>query len=371
MAEDPSETPANEGKTLLGFLATRRMRPIWGWFAFVLLIALSTSLLLAGEARQDALRLNAAAAEYVAQTELSVLLEPSDLVAPIHGDRAAELGRDIDARIISTTPIERVRIYSSLGRILYAADRGIVGTRPTYLRNLMFEIANGEAVVTQIHSGSLQTLVPIWLSPGGPVVVAELSQTFGPIASEATAGWYLVALACGALLLGAAGMIVATSLAAPRVAVPRTIIAPRRAAQHGSGAASVWASPGAPSGGAATAPSPAQRRELDDAITRIAELERRMGRSGERDAELQTLRDRLRETTGQLDRAELDATALRERLAFTQRALEEATARLQHGPATAFGHDDIEIQEQGGVDELSIRRSGGRTGSGTVRSSNG
>ena len=51
----------DEGKTVLGSLASRRMRPIWGWLAFVLVIALSTSLLLAHEAREDALRRNAAA----------------------------------------------------------------------------------------------------------------------------------------------------------------------------------------------------------------------------------------------------------------------------------------------------------------------
>jgi hypothetical protein len=345
--------------TLLGSLATRRMRPIWGWFAFVLLIALSTSLLLAGEAREDALRRNAAAAEHVAQTELARLLEPSDLAAPVHRDRAGELARDIDARIISTTPIDRVRIYSFLGRILYAQDAGIMGTRATYLRNLMFEIANGETAISQIHSDSLQTLVPIWLEPGGPVVVAELSQPFGPIASKATAHWYLVALACGALLLGAAGMIVATSLATPRVSIPSTSVTARRGAPHSSIAtASVWTSAGPPSGAPPTAPSTAQRKELDDALVRIAELEQRMGRVGERDAELQALQGRLRETTGQLDRAELDATALSERLALTLRALEETTARLEEiptGPRT-FAHDDIEIQ-QGGADELSIRRS--------------
>ena len=251
---------------MLGSLASRRMRPIWGWLAFALVIALSTSLLLAGEAREDALRRNAAAAEHVAQTELARLLQPSDLAAPVHGDRADELGRDIDERIISTTPIDRVRIYSALGRILYAEDTGIVGTHATYLRNLTFEIAKGETAVSQIHSGSLQTLVPIWLSPDGPVDVAELSQPFGPIASKATARWHLVALACGALLLGAVGMVVATSLARPRVALPRTYVGARKPG-HPSPSPNVW--PAAqPRAAGSPPPSPQQRKELDDALAR-------------------------------------------------------------------------------------------------------
>ena len=231
--------------TLLGSLATRRMRPRGGWSAFVRAVGVTTSLVRGGAAGEDAMRRNAAAAEHVAQTELALLLEPSDLAAPVHGDRAGELGRDIDARIVSTTPIDRVRIYSALGRILYAEDAGIVGTRATYLRNLMFEIANGEAAVSQIHSGSLQTLVPIWLSPGGPVVVAELSQPFGPIASKATAQWYLVALACGALLLGSIGMLVVTSLARPRLALPRTYVAAHRTpGRPATPPPNVWAGPG-------------------------------------------------------------------------------------------------------------------------------
>jgi hypothetical protein len=326
------------------------MRPIWGWLAFVLVIALSTSLLLADEAREDALRRNAAAAEHVAQTELFRLLEPSDLAAPVHGDRAEELGGDIDERIFGTTPIDRVRVYSALGRILYAEDTGIVGTRATYLRDLMLEIANGETAVSQIHRGSLQTLVPIRLTPGGPVGVAELSQPFGPIASKATAGWHLVALACGALLLGAVGMVVVTSLATPRVALPRTYVVARRPGRP-SPSSNAWpaARPRAPG---APAPSPQQRKELDDALARIEELERRVGASGERDAELRALRAKLRVMTEQLDRAEIDADTLRDRLALTQRALEE---EIQHG----------------GADDLSIRRPDGRMGSPTTRGARG
>jgi hypothetical protein len=354
---------------LLGSLATRRMRPLWGWLASVSVLALSASLLLADEAKDDALRRNAAAAEYLARTELAVLLEPDDLVAPVRGDRAEQLGRDIDERITTQTPIDRVRIYSSLGRILYADDAGIVGTRPTYLRALTFEIANGEAAVSQIHSGKLQTLVPIWLSPSGPVAVAELSQPFGPIASTATARWYTVALACGGLVLVAAVMILVSSLAPPSVTLPRAYVR-RRSSSHAPAAVLDASSPSAP----AVQPSPQQRRELDQALLRIAGLERHLGRLGDQDRELETLRASLRETTARLGRTELDAGALRERLLLTQRALDEATARLQGvlpADAAAFAHDDIEIKEHGDVDELSIRRSGARSRSRTTRSSHG
>ena len=303
------------------------MRPLWSWFAFVLALALSTSLLLAEEAKRDALRRSGAAAEYLARTELAVLLEPADLVAPVRGERAKELERDIDERITSPTRIQQVRIYSSLGRILFAEDAGIVGTRPTYLRELTFEIANGEAPVSQIHLGSLQTFVPLWLSPSGPVVVAELSQTFGPIASEATARWHMVALAGAALLLCSLAMIVVTSLAprrATRVPVGRPHPSARVRPQPSHG-------PGATAPAARLAP-PGERKELDDALGRIAELERQMDR--------------------------------------TQRALEDANARLQSRETPAFGHDEIEITA-GAVDELSIRRSGTRSRPRTTRSSHG
>src|SRR5262249_43352838 len=55
------------------------------------------------------------------------------------------------------------------------------------------------------------TLVPIWLSPGGTVVVAEMSQPAGSVVSSATTPWYLAAGVCAALMLGAIGMVAASS----------------------------------------------------------------------------------------------------------------------------------------------------------------
>ena len=111
---------------MFGSLARRRRRPIWGWLIVILLFALSGSLFLSMRAKSQAIQEASTEARLAAQTELATLLEPRDLLAPVVGERALELGASIDSQITSVGPIDDIRIYSSLGRILYAADPSIV-----------------------------------------------------------------------------------------------------------------------------------------------------------------------------------------------------------------------------------------------------
>ena len=198
---------------MFGSLTRRQRRPLWGWLIVILLFAVSGSLFLSMRAKSQAIQEASTEARLAAQTELATLLEPRDLLAPVVGVRALELGAGIDSQITSVGPIDDIRIYSSLGRILYADDPSIVGTRPSYLRDLTFAVASGEAQ-TQVRGDVLQTLVPIWLSPGGTVVVAELSQEVGPVVSPVTT-WYLLALGCTVLLIGAITLFALSSRSSP------------------------------------------------------------------------------------------------------------------------------------------------------------
>jgi multidrug efflux pump subunit AcrA (membrane-fusion protein) len=145
---------------MFGSLTRRRRRPIWGWLIVILLFAVSGSLFLSMRAKSQAIQDASTQARLAAQTELATLLEPRDLLAPVVGVRALELGAGIHSQITSVGPIDDIRIYSSLRRILYADDPAIVGTRPSYLRDLTFAVASGEAQ-TQVRGDVLQTLVPI------------------------------------------------------------------------------------------------------------------------------------------------------------------------------------------------------------------
>ena len=333
---------------MFGSLTRRQRRPLWGWLIVILLFAVSGSLFLSMRTRSQAIQEASTDARLAAQTELATLLEPRDLLAPVVGVRALELGAGIDARISSVGPIDDIRIYSSLGRILYADDPEIVGTRPSYLRDLTFAVASGEAQ-TQVRGDVLQTLVPIWLSPGGTVVVAELSQEIGPVVSSVTT-WYLLALGGTVLLIGAIALFALSSRSS---AVPN----------HGRPSempVQVFPAGGAPRADREMSSPPAVpgrelelersrraaedrveaaegnlrgiQKQLKESLARTAELERRLvaaeSTTHTSDSESTALRERLSDITERLNAAELDARAQRQRLALKQQELEEAQGRL-------------------------------------------
>jgi hypothetical protein len=352
-------------------LAGRQRRPLWGWVTFLLLVAVAGSLFMGTKAKTESVSEASTDAELIAQTELATLLESRDLIAPVTGERAAELGADIDAQIISVSTVDAVRIYSSLGRILYADDPSIVGTRPSYLRNLTFEVASGDAQ-TQVRSGMLQTYVPIWLSPGGTVVVAEMSQTLGPIASRAATAWYWASFAGCALLLVAIGMVILTSRAhAPSMPVQVFQQAPIRLPgdRPPQPEAPIYQQAGfrqleeqrQASEARATAAErnlKSVQTQLKEALAQISALEKRSSagesRSAANDAEVVSLREQLSQTTQRLNRAEIDGKALRERLALGQKELDEARGELATARSTGETEELRRKLEkaQGRADEL-------------------
>lgn len=348
----------------MGSLVKRERRPIWVATSVLLLAAIASAVFMSGRARTNAVAEAAKDAELTAQTELAPMLMPKDLMAPIVGERATELTKQIDDAIVSTTDVGRVRIYSSLGRVLYSADPKIVGTRPSFLRDLSFQVANANAQ-TKIHSGLLQTYVPIWLTPEGTVVVAEMSQAYGPLVAEATGTWTALAFVCGVLLLGAITMSVLTSLARPsspsQVHVyapqaparqPKELLAPSpnaplyqqagfRAIEEQRHAAEARAK-------AAEENFRAVQTQLKATLAKLRDLEGRLAmqetQGTTNDSELQALRDQLQDTAERLHKAELDNNQLRERMALRQRELEEA--RHQIATIRADGSDAEELKQR-------------------------
>jgi hypothetical protein len=346
---------------MMGTLARRERRPLWGVLALVAAAVVGFSLWAASNARAEAIRAAAADAQFAAQTELVPLLQIRDLSTPVTGERAGGLTDEIDRTITSVSAVEDVRIFSSLGRILYSADPKFVGTRPSYLRNLTFEVASGASRSLE-REGLLQTYVPIWMTPGGDVAVAELSQPVGPIVAEATAGWLQIAVVAGALMLASVGMVVVTSRAVAARSVPVQLFAsaaPRRS--HGT---------------SSTADAPLyqqagfrdleeQRREaerraiaveenfravkarLKEAQQQVKELEGKLAMNETQnttsDGDLHALRDQLRDTSERLHKAELDNNALRERMSLRQRELEEGRRIL------------AEVRRETEADELRAR----------------
>ena len=353
---------------MLGSLARRQRRPLWGWLAFLLVVGIAVSMYNASRAKDAAIAEAQIDAKLTAQTELATLLEPRDLETPIFDERATQLTALIDSQITAVSRIDEVRIFSAIGRILYADDPTIVGTRPSYLRELTFEVANGEAQA-HVRGSMLQTFVPIWISPDGTVAVAEMSQALAPITAVAAARWNMIALICGVLLLGAVAMIVATSLAAPSPSsnAPVQVYAPVSAQS---------AAPGTPAlAGVGTDDPPNQqpgfgeidelrrtaesraraseqdlknvRVQLKDALAQVTLLEEELTVLGTGQQDCDGLRDRFRETSERLNLIEMENTALRERLHLREQELDEARARLQSSQAAPTGVSELRQRLEG------------------------
>jgi hypothetical protein len=135
-------------------------------------------------------------ARIAAQTKLAPLLAENDLGSPITGARYDQVSAAVRRTILEHTHVKNVTLWSDLGRVLYAQDDGLVGTRPTYIRDFVYGVANG-TTQTRIETGALETFTPIWREPGGTVVVAELDQPFGPVAGTAGRVFTLAALVLG------------------------------------------------------------------------------------------------------------------------------------------------------------------------------
>lgn len=334
---------------MLGSLARRERRPLWGTFAFVFAVVVGLSVWAALNARSEATGQAEVDAELAAQTELAPLLQPRDLTSPITGDRAAALTADVERTITSVSAVDAVRIFSPLGRILYSEDPKFIGTRPSYLRDLTFEVASGGETHSLVRDGLLQTYVPVWLSAGGDVAVAELSQPLGPVVAEASAGWYQIALIAGALMLGCLAMVVFTSRIGaagsasmhlytpavprrlPRDATPMTYEDPLYL-QPGFRAIEEQRQEADRRASAVEENYRAVQKRLKEALAQVKDLEGRLAmheaQNGTNDGELNALRDQLRETSERLHQAELDNNAVRERMSLRQQELDEARRML-------------------------------------------
>jgi peptidoglycan hydrolase CwlO-like protein len=324
-------------------LALRERRPLWIAFSLVFTVAAAVSVWAAIEARAEAIRGAGVDAELTAQSRLAPLLLPRDLMAPVVDERAVTLAAQIRSSITSVGPIDDVRIYSALGRILYASEPQFVGARPSYLRRVVVDVAAGQTQ-TLLRHDVLQTYVPIWLNPGGAVAVAELTQPFGPI-EAAVSLWYVTALIAGGLMLACLAMIVVTTSAGVPKPAPKPLYrpaVPRRSERvtatrfdPGVRAIDEQRHDAERRAHAAEENFRSVQMQLRETLSEVKKLEGRLAmnetQNSTNDGELQALRDQLRETSERLHKLELDNGALRERMVLRQQELDDARQRIAAG----------------------------------------
>jgi len=164
--------------------------------AVALAVAAASLFVHADDARAASVADAAGRARLIAQTKLAPMLAESDLDSPVGSQRYKTLETAVKRTILKRSDVEQVTIWSDVGRVLFAQDDKLIGTKPTYIRNFVYGVANG-TTQTQVESGTLKTFTPIWRQPGGTVVVAELDQPFGPLAGTAGRVFMPAALVLG------------------------------------------------------------------------------------------------------------------------------------------------------------------------------
>jgi hypothetical protein len=148
-------------------------------------------------AEKAAMRDAAKRARLAAQIKLASVVGERDLEEPADGGRYTTL-HDAIAHVMPAE-IDAVTLWSPTGRILYHDDQARIGTRPTYPREFLGDVARG-STETKVEAGLLKTFVPVWVEPGGTIAVAQLDQQLGPIRASATL-WRTAAGVLGALSL--------------------------------------------------------------------------------------------------------------------------------------------------------------------------
>jgi len=325
---------------MFGNLVRRERRTLWGSLILIIVIAIGGALYAAATSRARLTHQAETDAKLAAQTLLAPMLQPRDLMGPLPAERAETITTSIESAIVSAGPVESVRIFSELGRILYDDDPSVVTVRPSYLRDLVYDVANGEAS-SEVRDGVLQTYVPLWTSPGGTVVVAEMSQPYGPISAEATGPWFRLALGLGLALLAVAilyALSLRTAARAPSLTAVET-----HPAFVAADDARAKAEQRATATEVAFKDLQAQfRKTLNELKAMEATVETNQSQTTHSQDELQALRDQLRDTAERFHKAELDNNALRERLALRQSELDDHKKRLM---ALEQRTPSIEIEE--------------------------
>ena len=139
-------------------------------------------------------------AELVAQGVIAPLLRPEDLEAPIRGARYAELDSAIRRFAIHDAGVERVKIWSPEGVVLFSNDPSQVGLAPEPEHDLLEafegEVASEISDLEEPENASerrladelFETYVPVEVPDAGavgePDAVIEIYQDYSPIRAE-------------------------------------------------------------------------------------------------------------------------------------------------------------------------------------------
>jgi len=173
-------------------------------------------------------------ARLLADAVLPEQLRAEDALAPVPGERRAELDRFFERSVLRDGTV-RVSIVAADGRITYSTDHRLIGATRQIPR--VAEARTGQ-IVAQVRGGGPQTaprvldaLVPLVLSPGGVRAVADVEQDYRPIEAAARRAFLPVAAVLEALLV-VLFLVLAPALVAVTRRIRRQVAEIERSATH-------------------------------------------------------------------------------------------------------------------------------------------
>jgi hypothetical protein len=218
----------------------RRLRGLFATLAAILALAAGVAVGVAwyqqGQVEREATR----DARRLAVDVLVPMLAPSDVEAPVRGDRYDELLAAVRQRILSG-PITGVRLWRADGLILFAEDPELVGVKDPDMRDDVHAVVSGTAE-SSVRGGRFRTLASLRVGEPPIVVAVELDRSHGELVAEVRDRWDPWATRAGV----AAGVCVVLAVAASVVSAAATTVRRRAARRRSSAGAARAAGPRAP-----------------------------------------------------------------------------------------------------------------------------
>jgi hypothetical protein len=165
----------------------RTRRSLWATLSFVFVVGIVASVLMARVEESQAIHRAASAARDQAQ-QLSQELANRDLSRPASGEEYRRVARDVHSIVTSKGSVTRVVIWSSDGRVLFDADRELVGTTPSETTGPIASVSSGSGL-TLVRGDSIQTFVPVSKWKNGPAAVMQIGQPLRPVLAQTSGMW--------------------------------------------------------------------------------------------------------------------------------------------------------------------------------------
>ncbi len=155
--------------------------------SFVFVVGIGATVYLSNADRNQAIARAAKDTRNDAQL-LSAVLSNKELSKPVGGRRYDKVAERIRKSVTLGGPVVSVTIWSSEGRILFDANKSLVGTSPPEMAPVIPAMTTSSGGF-RVQDDTLEAFVPISRSPSGPVAVAQLEQPLTPVLDQVGGLW--------------------------------------------------------------------------------------------------------------------------------------------------------------------------------------